>query len=250
MIQRRPFRVEPCAWHFWHLLLHQNVVSMGSSAGPVAALHFSSSLWAGEDILTNKHFLVCHSHTPTHSVAPVSTPSDNVTSAVRCLNKLKPLCTRESLRASYLLMYLFIFSNCMSYVGGHSGVSGLLERWRREREMHQPGTCQDFYFHARVCPSARTCVWCRAAACHILCTCSIFAASQQCFVSMLQPRQQQMKPLQAVKNPNTDIPYCTAFHATPKAEFKPVSKCFFFFFLLWYTNKLPSLKAAVLLSLY
>ena len=139
----------------------------GFFSRPVAALHFNSGLRAGEDILKNKHFLVCRSHTPTHSVAPVSTPSDIVTSVVRLVNKLRPPCTRESLRASCLLIYICIYffpiaCNMGVCVWGGGGVGGggvggqQAAGAMEEKEMHQPGICPGFYFHALGCSSART----------------------------------------------------------------------------------------------
>lgn len=65
----------------------------------------------------NKHFLVCHSHTPTQSVALLWAPSDNVTATVHLLNKA-PCIRQDILRRNFqfthwqlLVFFMLCFLN-------------------------------------------------------------------------------------------------------------------------------------------
>lgn len=156
------------------------------------ALHYILlSFWDGEDILKNKHFLVCHSHTPTHSVALVSTPSDSVTSIVRVLNKLRPHALKKvSGQFIYLQTFICFFQNhvispCQDFFlapekkGGRE-IAGEVEE---KTKMHQPRICQDF-FSCSVMYSCLYCVWCCLL--HVtFCVYSVDSLSQHCFVSIL-----------------------------------------------------------------
>ncbi len=76
-----------CAMTFFSSTLAQKCPYVCSRTG--IALCFTQFVrWRGH--FKNKHFLVCHSHTPTHSAAPASTPSDNVAPIVPLLNKVNP----------------------------------------------------------------------------------------------------------------------------------------------------------------
>lgn len=80
------FSGELCAWHFSQLLLVSASKYDVHVSSAEAALHYILlARWKGH--LENKHCLVCHSHTPTHSVSPLWAPSDSVTAIVPPLYK-------------------------------------------------------------------------------------------------------------------------------------------------------------------
>lgn len=79
------------------------------SRGGIALCFTQFVRWKGR--FKNKHFLVCHSHTPTHSVAPLRAPSDSVTALVH-LHLNKAPCIKEILGGKfyiYLLTFICLF---------------------------------------------------------------------------------------------------------------------------------------------